>query len=96
MDWKFLKVREDSKVLKSVWGFILLTTANKFDWSVNQIVLFNGFLADFVEITSCVYSLYILKQLFFSISVNSGFRNIYLATSWLGKYLAIIQLDFKE
>ena len=25
---------------------------------------------------------YILKQLFFSISVNSGFRNIYLATSW--------------
>ena len=29
----------------------------------------------------------ILKQLFFSISVNSAFRNIYLATSWLGKYL---------
>ena len=26
---------------------------------------------------------YILKQLFFSISVNSGFKNIYLATSWL-------------
>ena len=39
---------------------------------------------------------YILKQLFFSISVNSGFRNIYLATSWLGKYLATIHLDFKE
>ena len=35
---------------------------------------------------------YILKQLFFS----SGFRNIYLATSWLGKYLATINLDFKE
>ena len=33
---------------------------------------------------------YILKQLFFSISVNSGFRNIYLATSWLGKYFATI------
>ena len=29
---------------------------------------------------------YTLKQLFFSISVNSGFTNIYLATSWLGKY----------
>ena len=31
---------------------------------------------------------YILKQLFFSISVTSGFRNIYLdlATSWLGKH----------
>ena len=28
---------------------------------------------------------YILHQLFFSISVNSGLRNIYLATSWLGK-----------
>ena len=39
---------------------------------------------------------YILKQLFFSISVNSGFRNIYLATSWLGKYFATIHLDFKE
>ena len=31
-----------------------------------------------------------IKQLFFSISVNSGFRNIYLATSWLGKYFATI------
>ena len=39
---------------------------------------------------------YILKQLFFSISMNSGFRNIYLATSWLDKYLATIHLDFKE
>ena len=29
---------------------------------------------------------YTLKQLVFSISVNSGFRNSYLATSWLGKY----------
>ena len=25
-------------------------------WSVNQILLFNGFLSDFVEITSCVYT----------------------------------------
>ena len=39
---------------------------------------------------------YILKQLFFSISVNSGFRNIYLAASRLVKYLATIHLDFKE
>ena len=38
---------------------------------------------------------YILRQLLFSISVNSGFRNIYLATSWLGKHLASIHLDFK-
>ena len=41
-------------------------------------------------------SVYILKQLFFSISVNSGFRNTYLAASQLGKYLPIIHLDFKE
>ena len=41
----------------------------------------------------CVY---IVKILFFSISVNSGFRNIYLAASPLGKYSATIHLDFKE
>ena len=35
---------------------------------------------------------YILKQLLFSISLNSGFRNIYLATSWR----ATIHLDFKK
>ena len=28
---------------------------------------------------------YILKQLFFEIELNSGFRNIYLAASRLGK-----------
>ena len=39
---------------------------------------------------------YILKQLFFSISVNSDFRNIYLAASRLGELLASIHLDFKE
>ena len=33
---------------------------------------------------------YILKQLLFSISVNSAFRNMYLVTSWLDKYLATI------
>ena len=59
-------------------------------WSVNQIVLSNSFLSDFVEITSCVYTKtiirsnyriqgHILRSLFLSISVNSGFRNIYLA-----------------
>ena len=39
---------------------------------------------------------YLLKQLFFSTSVNSGFRNVYLAASRLGKYVASIHLDFKE
>ena len=28
-------------------------------------------------------------------SVNSGFKNIYLAASWLDKYLATIHFDFK-
>ena len=41
----------------------------------------------------CVY---ILKQLFSIILVNSGSRNIYLAILRLGKYLATIYLDFKE
>ena len=40
-------------------------------------------------VSSLIFSrslcVYILKQLFFSISVNSGFRNIYLAASPLGK-----------
>ena len=40
---------------------------------------FNGFLADVVEITSCVYTKTIIKTIIFSISVNSGFGNIYLA-----------------
>ena len=40
--------------------------------------------------------MYILKQLFFSISVKSGFRNTYLATSWLGKYFATIHFFLKE
>ena len=36
--------------------------------------------------------MYILKPLFFSISVNSGFGKL----SRLGKYLATIHLDFQE
>ena len=49
-----------------------------FDLSVKSYMyFFNGFLSNFVEITSYVY--YIFKQLlFFSILVNSGFKNIYL------------------
>ena len=41
-------------------------------------------------------SVYILKQLIFLILVNNGFRNIYLASSRLHKYLATIHFDFKE
>ena len=39
--WKFCK--------DLFWNFCVI-------WSVNQIVRFNGFLSDFVEITSCVYT----------------------------------------
>ena len=54
--------------------------------------IFNGFLLKMLLRSLPVY---ILKQLFFSISVNSG-RKIYLAASLLGKYSATIHLDFKE
>ena len=68
-------LRNDKLVNCHVWEFCKDLFLNlRLIWSVNQIVLFNGFLSDFVEITS----LYILKQLFFSMSVNSGFWNIYL------------------
>ena len=53
---------------------------------VDQIVLFNGFLSDFVEVTSYVYT----KTIFLFNLVNSGFRNIYLAAS------SLVNLDFKE
>ena len=50
-------------------------------WSVNQIVLLNFLMVSFLILLSSL-RVYILKQLFFSMSVNSGFRNI--------------DLDFKE
>ena len=40
--------------------------------------------------------MYIIKQLFVSISVNSGFGNIDLAASRLGKHLATIHLNLKN
>ena len=59
--------------------------ANEFKTKENQK------LAEIQKLTAT----YILRQLLFSILVNSGFRNIYLATSSLGKHLASIHLDFK-
>ena len=65
----------------SVWKFYKDLFLNfRVIWSVNQIVLFNGFLSDFVEITSCVYT----KTIILSISV----RNIYLAASRLSIYIS--------
>ena len=74
-------LRSDKLVNCHVWKFCEDLFWNfRVIWSVvNQIVSFYCFLSDFVEITSCVYT----KQLFFSISGNYGFRNIYLAASRL-------------
>ena len=56
-------LRSDKLVNCHVWKFCKDLFLNlRVIWSVNEIVLFNGFLSDFVEITSRVY---ILKQLFF-------------------------------
>ena len=50
-------LRNDKLVNCHVWKFGKDLFLNlRVIWSVNQIVLFNGFLSDFVEITSCVYT----------------------------------------
>ena len=50
-------LRNDKLVNCHVWKFCKDLFLNlRVIWSVNQIVLFNGFLSDFVEITSCVYT----------------------------------------
>ena len=91
-------LRSDKLLNCHVWKFYKDIFLNfRVILSVNQIILFNGFFL----MVSCLILLrslcvYIQKQLFFLISVNSGFRNIYLAASRLGKHLATIHLDFKE
>ena len=50
-------LRNDKLVNCHVWNFCKDLFLNlRVIWSVNQIVLFNGFVSDFVEITSCVYT----------------------------------------
>ena len=50
-------LRNDKLVNCHVWKFCKDLFLNlRVIWSVNQIVLFSGFLSDFVEITSCVYT----------------------------------------
>ena len=50
-------LRNDKLVNCHVWKFCKDLFLNlRVIWSVNQIVLFDGFLSDFVEITSCVYT----------------------------------------
>ena len=50
-------LRNEKLVNCHVWKFCKDLFLNlRVIWSVNQIVLFNGFLSDFIEITSCVYT----------------------------------------
>ena len=50
-------LRNDKLVNCHVWQFCKDLFLNlRVIWSVNQIVLFNGFLSDFVEIPSCVHT----------------------------------------
>ena len=50
-------LRSDRLVNCHVWKFCKNLFSNfRVIWSVNQIILFNGFLSDFVEITSFVYT----------------------------------------
>ena len=50
-------LRNDKLVNCHVWKFCKDLFLNlRVIWTVNQIVLFNGFLSDFAEITSCVYT----------------------------------------
>ena len=50
-------LRSDKLVNCRVWKFYKdLFWNSRVIWPVNQIVLFHGFLSDFIEITSCVYT----------------------------------------
>ena len=54
-------LRSDKLVNCHVWKFYKNLFLNFcVIWSVNQIILFNGFLSDFVEIALCVYTKTIL------------------------------------
>ena len=69
-------LRSDALVNCHVWRFWKDLYLNfRVIWSVNQIVL--KIVSSLILLRSL--RVYLLKQLFFSISVNSGFGNIYLA-----------------
>ena len=88
--------RSDKLVNCHVWTFYKDLFSNFLVSSWTDLSIKSYFLMVSSLILVRSLRVYILKQLFFSISVNSGLRNIYLATSWLGKYLATINFDFKE
>jgi len=88
--WKFCKDKtvHTHACACTVYGYMYVFYA----WiepSIKKIV-FNGFLCDSVEITSCVYT----KIIIFLVSVNMGRRNIYLAA--LRPLLPILTLISKN
>ena len=91
-------LRSDKLVNCHVWKFYkdLFLNCRVSSWPDLSIKSYSLMVSSRSPILLRSLRVYILKQLFFSIPVNSGFRNIYLATSWLGKYFATIYLDFKE
>ena len=85
-------LRSDKLVNCHVWKFYkdLFLNYRESSWPDLSIKSYFLMVSSLILLRSL--RVYILKQLFFSISVNSVFRNIYLAT----KYFATIHLDFKE
>lgn len=88
--WKFCKdkIVRTHACASTVYGYLYVFYA-WIELSVQKIV-FNGFLCDSVEITSCVYT----KIIIFLVSVNMGRRNIYLAA--LRPLLPILTLISKN
>ena len=88
-------LRNDKLVNCHVWKFCKDLFLNlRVIWSINQIVLFNGFLSDFVEFTSSIS----LKQLFFSVSVNNNndLTLIYIARIYMCWSIALYNYMFKR
>ena len=98
-----LKNSGGSTGLESMTSAMLVQCSNQLSYEVTKLKAGHDLLVLCFPVKGMSYErnvilvrVYILKQLFFSMSVNSGFRNIYLATWWLGKYQATIHLDLKE
>ena len=86
-------LRSDKLVNCHVWKFYkdLFLNCRVSSWPDLSIKSYFWMVSSLILLRSL--HVYILKQLFFSISVNSGFRNIYLATSRLGKYVATTSIS---
>ena len=89
-------LRSDKLVNCHVWKFYkdLILKCRVSSWPDMSIKSYFLMVSSLILLRSL--RVYILKQLFFPISVNSGFRNIYLALRPSVSIPATIHLDFKE